>query len=60
MAYLNNFHSPVNNFLKFGQKAIHSFETAKNLYNTAKVIAPYVGTAIKTIAPIIRTGIALL
>ena len=60
MAYLNNFHSPVNNFLKFGQKAIHSIETAKGLYDAAKVIAPYVSSGIRTIAPIIRTGLALL
>jgi len=60
MAFLNNFHSHANNFLKFGKSAIHSIETAKGLYDAAKTIAPIVATGIRTIAPIIRTGMALL
>ena len=60
MAFLDNFHSHTNNFLKFGQKAIHSIETAKGLYDAARTIAPIVASGIRTIAPIIRTGIALL
>ena len=43
-----------------GQKAIHSIETAKGLYDAARTIAPIVASGIRTVAPIIRTGIALL
>ena len=60
MAFLNNFHSHINNVLEFGQKAIHSIETAKGLYDAAKTISPIVISGIRTIAPIIRTGMALL
>ena len=60
MAFLNNFHSHANNVLRFGQKAIHSIETAKGLYDAAKKISPIVISGIRTIAPIIRTGMAIL